>query len=150
MKKILILVLLLLNISPSQALDNPQSSDILSNQANKCRENFLTKEQECPDSWSTKCYDYLINLNQQTQNCYIKIANEIYQKHYNQNAQKVQNDLKNYVKLTYEQYLRTYSETDFCIQNNCGISPYLYSEYATTQVVEFYINKLLNSIKANQ
>ncbi len=150
MKKLLILTAFLLSSSSVLALDDTDSITTLNKQITECRQEFLTKEQECPESWSMKCYDYLINLNHQTQNCYLKIANEIYQKHYSQNVQKAESNLKNYVKLTYEQYLRTYSETDFCIQNNCGISPYLYSEYATTQTLEFYINKLLNFIKANQ
>ena len=60
--------------------------------------------------------------------------------------QKQLNNSIHTVKFIYNQYLFVYSETSYCKKNNCGVSPYLYSEYATTQQLSDYIAKLITYI----
>ncbi len=121
--------------------------DELGKDYNECGKFFAQEKQKCPESWSMKCYDYLISLNHKTQDCYVETAKNIFAKFYGQSEEKTTKKMAEYIKFLYEHYLFIYGDTDFCKKNNCGISPYLYSEYATTQAVEDYVFKALKSIE---
>ena len=120
----------------------------ISDEMESCSKQFETKEQECPDSWSMKCYDHLMKANQDTQNCYQKVAIKIFEKFYKLTNEKADKKINEYRNFIYDQYSFMYFETDFCKKNNCGISLNLYSEYATTQELELYLKKMIGAILA--
>ena len=113
----------------------------------KCQHFFENEKQNCQESWSMKCYNYLISLNQKAQDCYVNVAKNIFAEFYGQSEEKTSEKMAEYIKFMYEQYLFIYRDTNFCKKNNCGISPYLYSEYATTHAVEDYVFKALKSVE---
>ena len=43
--------------------------DELGKDYNECGKFFAHEKHKCPESWSMKCYDYLISLNHKTQDC---------------------------------------------------------------------------------
>jgi hypothetical protein len=152
MRKIILTLLFTLTITPCLADESTSSSDIqsLNNALTNCQQEFIKQEQICPEKWSMKCYDFLMELNHNTQNCYIEVAQKIFSKYYNQDNETTQKKLQKFVSYTYEQYLFLYNDNIFCTKNNCGLSPYLYSEYTTTQMLENYLKKALNAVEFRQ
>lgn len=147
MKKILLfLTALICCITDVYAKDDITYINKISDEVKNCSQQFETKEQECPDSWSMQCYNHLMKANQDTQNCYQKTAVQIFEKFYELSNEEANKKIDEYKNFIYNQYSFIYSETNFCKKNNCGVSPYLYSEYATTQELQFYLNKILGSI----
>ena len=122
------------------------SIDNLKEQYTECGKIFEQEKQKCQESWSMKCFDYLISLNHKTQDCYIKIAKKMFTKFYGQSEDRTVKQMTEYINFMYEQYLFIYGNTNFCKKNNCGISPYLYSEYAATYAVKDYIFKAITAI----
>lgn len=116
----------------------------------ECTEIFQKEEQQCTDKWSMRCYDYLMSLNYKTQKCYVKIMADVFSEFYGQDKEEASEKANKYVKFMREQYLFIYGDTIYCRKNNCGISPYLYSEYATTQALENYVTKAINAVRSRQ
>ena len=110
--------------------------------------NFNNMEKLCPDSWSMKCYNHLMKTNKITQQCYKNIAVKLFEKFYNLSSDKAKNKFDEYYYFMYKQHLFIYADTAYCKQNNCGLSLYLYSEYATTEELYNYIDKIIKSVSA--
>lgn len=87
-----------------------------------------------------------MDTHKNTQNCYKEIAVSLFTKFYSQPEDKAEQRFNDFNKFIYDQYLFVFSETDYCKKNNCGIAPYLYSEYATTKQLHFYVNKIIRSV----
>ena len=114
-----------------------------------CQDKYKLKKQECTETWSMKCYDFLINANKNAQRCYKDEAVKVLTKFYNLSEQDAQNKIDKYVNFIYDEYLFLYNDTNYCKQNNCGVSPYLYSEYTTTQELYNYVYKMIKSVSAH-
>lgn len=116
----------------------------------ECAEIFQKEEQKCTDKWSMRCYDYLMSLNYKTQKCYVKIMTDIFSEFYGQDKEKASEKANEYINFMREQYMFIYGDTNYCRKNNCGISPYLYSEYATTQALENHVIRAIRVVKSHQ
>ena len=148
MKKILLFLCSLICTFDVTAKDDITYINKISDEVKNCSQQFEIKEQECPESWSMKCYNHLMKTNQDTQICYKRIAVKIFEKFYNLPNDAANKKIDEYKNFIYDQYSFMYWETNFCKKNNCGISPDLYSEYATTQELQFYLNKMIGSISS--
>lgn len=80
--------------------------------------------------------------------CYQKIAVNLFKEFYQLTEKEATQRFDRYANFIYDQYLFIFSETSYCKKNNCGIGLYLYSEYATTEQLYYYINKIIKSISA--
>lgn len=116
----------------------------------ECQSLFDIKKQKCSESGSFKCYDYLTALHHEVQKCYVDIGIDLFKKFYNLKDEAAKEKLSKIITFAYDNYLFIYAETNFCNENNCGISPYLYSEYATTALLKDYIEHILSAIAARQ
>ena len=114
-----------------------------------CQEKYIQKRQECTETWSIKCYDFLTNINKEAQQCYKSTAIKILTQFYNLSEKDAQAKIDKYISFIYDEYLFLYNNTNYCKQNNCGVSPYLYSEYTTTQELYDYIYKMIKSVSAH-
>ena len=114
-----------------------------------CQEIYMQKKKDCTETWSMKCYDFLININKKAQQCYKDEAVKVLTQFYNLSEQDAQNKIDKYVSFIYDEYLFLYNNTNYCKQNNCGVSPYLYSEYTTTQELYNYVYKMIKSVSAH-
>ena len=114
----------------------------------QCQKKYIQEKKECTETWSMKCYDFLINANKNAQRCYKDEAVKVLTKFYNLSEQDAQNKIDKYVNFIYDEYLFLYNDTNYCKQNNCGVSPYLYSEHTTTQELYDYIYKMIKSVSA--
>jgi hypothetical protein len=114
----------------------------------KCFTTFETEERKCPKSWSIKCYNYLIQANKNIQSCYKKIAIDLFNSYYNLSKSDAEKKFDTFQKFIYDQYIFIYTKSNYCEKNNCGVSIYLYSEYATTQELYHYVNRIIGSISA--
>lgn len=103
-------------------------------------------DKECSENLSMKCYNHHMRMQKNIQNCYKELAVELFENFYGLSETKAIKQFDTYSKFIYNQYLFIYSETSYCKKNNCGVSPYLYSEYATTQQLGDYITKLITYI----
>ena len=150
-KNLLIIVFFLLLSSNVDATEKDITSiDSLKKQYAECGKIFEQEKQKCQESWSMKCFDYLISLNHKTQDCYVNIAKKMFTKFYGQSEDKTVKQMAEYINFMYEQYLFIYGDTNFCKKNNCGISPYLYSEYAATYAIKDYIFKAMKIVDIRQ
>ena len=118
------------------------------NQLEQCLEIFKTEEEKCSEKWRVKCYNHLMKTNEKTQRCYKNIAVDLFKKFYNLSEKNAINRFDEYSTFINKQYFFIFAETNFCKNNNCGISLNLYSEYATTQQLYDYVNKIINSISS--
>ncbi len=132
----------------SNAFCTETTIDTLERDFINCSNAFKKMEQKCPESWSMKCYDHLMSAHKTTQQCFRKTAIELFEKFYGLSNSEAQKKIDDFNKFIYDQYLFIFSETDFCKKNNCGISLYLYSEYTTTEQLQYYVNKIIRSISA--
>jgi len=147
MKKfILILVLLFCFSSAVQAKD--KILEKLEKTFSQCTENFQAKEKECSEIWSMKCYSSRMETHKNVQQCYKLVTISLFEKFYGLSKKEAEEKFDTYNKFIYDQYLFIFSETNFCKKNNCGISLYLYSEYATTEELSNYVNKIIGAISA--
>ena len=105
-------------------------------------------EQRCQEKWSIKCYNYRMQTQKNIQQCYKEIAVDLFENFYGLSEIKAKEQFDVYNKFIYNQYLFVFLEMKYCQQNNCGVSPYLYSEYATTQEMHNYVNKIIGAISA--
>ena len=74
---------------------------------------------------------------------------ELLIKFYGLSEQDAKNKIDKYSQSLYDENLFLYNDTLYCKQNNCGVSPYLYSEYTTTKEMQLYLTKMLKSIFAH-
>ncbi len=114
----------------------------------ECSDIYKAKEQGCSAPWGWKCYNYLMQAHKDVRQCYKQIAVEIFKKYYGlseNDAEKRYDILQNF---TYNQYLFIYTENDYCKEKGCGVSIYLYSEYATTQSLHNYIKKIISYVSS--
>lgn len=68
----------------------------------------------CPETWSMKCYTKLMDTHKNTQNCYKEIAVSLFTKFYSQPEDKAEQRFNDFNKFIYDQYLFVFSETDYC------------------------------------
>ena len=114
-----------------------------------CQDKYTLKKQKCTETWSMKCYNFLTDINKEMQLCYKNAAVKILTQFYNVSEKDAQNKIDTYVSFIYDEYLFLYNNTNYCKQNNCGVSPYLYSEYTTTQELYNYVYKMIKSVSAH-
>ena len=88
-----------------------------------------------------------MELNKNTQQCYINIAKELFWVYYNLEEIKTEQMFNKIKSFTYNNHLYIYQENNYCKTNNCGISSYLHSEYATTYAIKDYIEKTFFTIE---
>ena len=146
MRKLFLIITLVLLSSTARAEDTALINQ-LEKQFTSCSETFEQREKECPESWSFKCYNHLMSAHHEVQACYKKVAVELFHKFYNLSETEATQKFDNYIKFIYDQYLFIFAETDYCNKENCGVSVYLYSEYATSQQILYYVNKIVTYIK---
>lgn len=142
-------VLLSLNVFADEKNLSPKV-DTFYKSFKECQSLFDIKKQKCPESGSFNCYDYLTTLHHEVQKCYVDIGIDLFTKFYNVKDEAAKEKLSKFITFAYDNYLFIYAETNFCNENKCGISPYLYSEYATTELLKDYIGRILSSITARQ
>ncbi len=109
----------------------------------ECSTTFETEEKKCPETWSMKCHNYLIQAHKNVQLCYKKIAIDLFYSYYNLPKSDAEKRIDTFQKFIYKQYSFIYNESSYCKKNNCGVSVYLYNEYATTQELYNYIAKMI-------
>ena len=114
-----------------------------------CTEEYTLKKQECSETWSMKCYNFLTDINKKAQQCYKNTAIKILTQFYNLPEKDAKIKIDKYTDFIYNEYLFLYNDTSYCKQNNCGVSPYLYSEYTTTQELYNYVYKMIKSVSAH-
>ncbi len=114
----------------------------------ECTNKYITEYDKCPDEEFTKCYYHRMTINQNTQECYKKIAIELLKEFYSLSKDDAESRFDTFKKEIYNQYSFVFWETNYCKKNNCGLEPYLHSEDATTEQLNYYINKLIVSIKS--
>ncbi len=146
MKKSIFLSWLCLVLFFSSAVMAQNSISDYEKELFRCHHDFIKKEQECPEKGSFKCHDFLMNLNQETQKCIKGVGVQILQKFYALSEGTAQNKLNDFSRFIYDNYLFVSNNTIYCTQNNCGGSPYLNSEYTTTQALNDYVQKMINTI----
>lgn len=149
MKKIYIISLLSFLISATSVSAEISSSiNKLDDDFIKCSDEFTKQSTTCPETWSMKCYNFLIDLHHKTRDCYKDVGEIIITEYYNLSDREARERLNQYDNYMYDNYLFVYNETNYCRKNNCGVSPYLYSEYATTEALKNYISTIIRSILA--
>ena len=87
-----------------------------------CQDKYALKKQECTETWSIKCYNFLTDINKETQLCYKNTAVKILTQFYNVSEKDAQNKIDEYVNFIYDEYLFLYNNTNYCKQNNCGVN----------------------------
>lgn len=115
-----------------------------------CTEQFDKREKNCPKKWSYRCYNILMDAHKETQQCYIDVAKDLFLLYYNQEHTQTQKMFNEIADFTYKNHLYIYQESEYCKKNNCGISAYLRSQYATTHAIKDYINKTIIAVQDNQ
>lgn len=111
-----------------------------------CTNVFENEEKKCPELWNIKCYNHLMHTHKNTQQCYKKIAIDLFQNYYSLSKTDAETRFDTIQNVIHNQYLFIYNENDYCKKSNCGVSSNLYSEYATTQALYNYINKIITFI----
>ena len=114
----------------------------------ECLSIFEKKEQKCSQTWRMECFNPLINAQKELQQCYKKTALDILEIFYGLSAEDAEKKLDEYNDFLYKQYGFIFGKTTYCKKNNCGISIYLYTEYATSQALADYVHKMINSVSA--
>lgn len=142
-------VLLSLNVLADEK-NLSQKLDAFYKRFGECQSLFDVEKQKCSESGSFNCYDHLTALHHDVQKCYVDIGIDLFTKFYNLKDKTAREKLNKFITFAYDNYLFIYAETNFCNENKCGISPYLYSEYATTEWLKDYIGRMLSSITARQ
>ena len=112
----------------------------------ECSNKFEAEEKKCSEIWGTKCYNHVMRAHENVRRCYKQIAVDLFNKFYGISEKEAEIKYDNFQKFIYEQYLFIYTESNYCKKNNCGVSLYLYSEYATTQELRNYISKIITYI----
>lgn len=147
MKKFLMFFSFLFTVNITNVCANDENEfNKLKTDFSVCTKKLESYEQKCPEKWKYNCYNTLMDANQKTQKCYIDIAKELFLIFYNQNYDKTLQMFEDIADFTYKKHLFIYQENNYCKHNNCGISTYLRSQYATTYAIKDYIDKTLITI----
>lgn len=93
-----------------------------------------------------KCYNFLTDLHHKTQECYKDVGIKVLREYYNLSDKEAKERLNQYGDYIYNNYLFIYNNNEYCLQNNCGVSPYLYSEYALTEAMRDYISTMIKAV----
>lgn len=112
----------------------------------KCLDDFTKQSKECSETWSMKCYNFLTDLHHKTRECYKDVGIKVLREYYNLSDKEAKERLNQYGDYIYNSYLFIYNNNEYCLQNNCGVSPYLYSEYATTEAMRDYISTMIKAV----
>ena len=88
-----------------------------------------------------------MSTHKNTQQCFQKVATKLFTNFYGLSEKEANKKFEDFHKFTYDQYFFIFAETDFCKKNNCGLSLYLYSQYATTEELHNFIDKTITYIK---
>lgn len=148
MKKIIFSIFLCCIVSQAFAKkNNVEYLAQLQNDFTKCSETFYIKSEQCSDTGSMKCYKFLTELHKSTQNCYTEVAKRIFLKFYNLDEQQANQKIEDFASSIYKNYFYIYQENNYCRANNCGISAFLYSEYATTFALKDYIDMMFTALE---
>lgn len=88
-----------------------------------------------------------MSTHKNTQQCFQKVATKLFTNFYGLSEKEANKKFEDFHKFIYDQYFFIFAETDFCKKNNCGLSLYLYTEYATTEELHNFIDKTITYIK---
>ena len=132
----------------STQINKKNKIKILQQKFINCTNTFEAEEKNCSELWRMKCYDHLMQANKNAQSCYKKIAIDLFKNYYDFSEIDAKKKVNLFQKFLYEQYSFIYNESKSCKRSNCGVSLYLYSEYATTQELQFYVQKIIGSLTA--
>ena len=61
--------------------------------------------------------------------------------------QQANQKIEDFASSIYKNYFYIYQENNYCRANNCGISAFLYSEYATTFALKDYIDMMFTALE---
>ena len=148
MKKVGIIgIFLLISTMTTQAKEIKSIKDY-EKELSHCVDTFVLAEQKCSEKGSMECYDFLMSLHKKTQQCLKHTGTQILKQFYALSEQEAEDKLNKFSQFMYDNYLFLYNDTSYCQQNNCGVSPYLNSEYTTTKELDDYIHQMINSISA--
>ena len=112
----------------------------------KCYNDFEHSEKYCSD-WSAKCFSYILTEQEKLQKCYQSIAVRIFTQYYGLSNNEALLKYNKHKEFLQQEYQFVYGNTIYCKENNCGIAPDLYSEYATSQGLYTYIKKTMSYIE---
>jgi len=152
MKKYIICFFVLLLFSTNSNAQNNIISNQIQNYRNmfeNCSSTYQKDIENCPFDSFTQCNNYKQSISYKTQQCYKDIAINIFTKYYNLTTKTANQKVDDFTKYIYEQYLFITSEVEYCKQHNCGTSVYLYSEYATINALEDYVNRLIITLQTH-
>lgn len=142
MKKFVLILGLFLSFSANVWADAFQSEQWYKKLDN-CAVPEENSDKKCSEEWSMECYNHRMKIQKNIQQCYKELAVELFENFFGLPETKAIEQFDTYSKFIYNQYFFIYGETNYCKKNNCGVSPYLYSEYATTQQLNDYITKII-------
>ena len=148
MKKFAFILAALLALSANAFANTEDELKLSEQKLNECDNTFQAEDKSCPDKWSMRCYDKLMETNKKAQKCYKQVAVDLFEKYYGLSKKEAEEHFDAYNKFIYEEYLFVFNNTSYCKKNNCGISVYLYSEYAATYMLYLYVYKIIGSISA--
>ena len=143
----LMLIMILLQSTNIWAKETNLS--ILENDFIECSNSLEKEYEKCPEAWNMDCYRELMKAHKNTQKCYKSIAVKLFKEFYGLSETEAEKRYNDYSNFMYNQYLFVFSETNYCKKHNCGTALYLYSEYATTEQLRYYVNKIIKSITVN-
>lgn len=146
---VMILVLVLLSATRAEAQTQSSVKELEENFV-KCSDNFTNESSKCSETWSMKCYNFLTDLHHKTRDCYKEVGKQVLKQHYGLSDKEAEGQLNEYSNYTYNKYLFIYADSNYCRENNCGVSPYLYSEYATSKALEDYIGAMISSVSSRE
>ena len=112
----------------------------------KCSDIYEEQEQKCSAFLGLQCYNHLMQAHRDVRQCYKQIAIELFNKFYGLPENDAERKYDIFQKFMYDKYLFIYTENNYCKKNNCGVSVYLYTEYATTQGLYNYIDKIISYV----
>ena len=96
---------------------------------------------------NAKCFSYILTEQEKLQKCYQSIAVRIFTQYYGLSNNEALLKYNKHKEFLQQEYQFVYGNTIYCKENNCGIAPDLYSEYATSQGLYTYIKKTMSYIE---
>lgn len=149
MKKIVLILSALLIFAKSAHADKNDKLSAFSHRLEACSNTLETEYKNCPETWTMKCYDQLMEAHRNVQKCYKQITVDLFVTFYDISQDDAETRFDTFKNFIFKQYFFVFADTNFCKKNNCGISLYHYSENATTQQLHDYITKIIGSVSAN-
>ena len=143
MKKILLVLVFCVLCNNAWAGDKELINN-LGNQLDKCRDEFMKTDDTCEEKGTTKCYYYNMERYSKLQKCYNTVADEIFDKFYDGDKERLKEEFANMLKATDTFYLSAYYDNKFCDKKNCGLLPTLLAKQATTMYMQDYLIVILD------